>query len=366
MEGIKRDYYWDVLKGLGIIAVVLGHSGFWQYILILNMYHMALFFFVGGCLYNDKYTSNPTTYIMKKFKDLWLPLIKYTVIFIALHNLFIKLNIYSTIAGQTMIYPKEEYSLITMVDWIVRAIFTGAHNEEIIGATWFVFPMLIAMIGYCFVRNIVYRILTDKRWREIVIYIICWVLSIIGMMMAMKQLKFTWRLDIALLCMVIIGSGYLFFNYGNRDKINGIVAIVGIIILFYFNKKGLNISFAGGTIGEPVQLILVTCAGIYVNLYIAKIIVRLRKEKSTIIALLGRNSFHIMALHFLGMKVINIIDIIVNKKEIYMLAMFPYSNAQWWVLNMLGGLFIPIILIYSLKYLGRYFRKYEFIYSDIS
>lgn len=47
MEKEYRDKYWDIMKGLGIIAVVLGHSGCpYPFVVIgLNYYHMALFFF---------------------------------------------------------------------------------------------------------------------------------------------------------------------------------------------------------------------------------------------------------------------------------------------------------------------------------
>ncbi len=42
----KRNNYWDIVKGLGIILVVLGHSGCPNKfaIITLNYYHMALFF----------------------------------------------------------------------------------------------------------------------------------------------------------------------------------------------------------------------------------------------------------------------------------------------------------------------------------
>lgn len=347
MESIKRDKYWDVVKGLGIIAIVLGHSGF-RYGLILNMYHMALFFFVAGYLYNDRHTCNPKNYIIRKIKDLWVPLMKYTIIMIILHNVFIKLNIYSMMTNQHMIYPKEEYGLVSILECILKAVLTGNNSEELLGATWFVFPMLLTMITYCYIRNILGRVIDNKKIKELMVYITCWLGCILGMIFAMRGVKLTWRFDISLLCLAVVSCGYCYKIYGNREKLNIVVACASAVVLLYFNKRGLNISFAAGTIGRPIAFVLATFSGIYINLHFAKILYKF-ETVSRVVAYLGKNSFHIMALHFLGMKVSNIIDIIVHGKEIYNLSMFPYSNSDWWILNTVAGLFMPLLIVYGVQ-----------------
>src|SRR3989339_1325652 len=103
----KREIYWDIVKGLGIAAVVFGHSGFayWPVIILINYYHLPIFFFVSGFFYNDTYSTDPYAYIGRKLRTLWWPMIQYVVAFILLHNLFLKLNIYSSLTDQPMIYP---------------------------------------------------------------------------------------------------------------------------------------------------------------------------------------------------------------------------------------------------------------------
>lgn len=45
----KRDTTWDAVKGIGIILVVIGHSGCPAYIHdFIYMFHMGLFFFASG------------------------------------------------------------------------------------------------------------------------------------------------------------------------------------------------------------------------------------------------------------------------------------------------------------------------------
>lgn len=43
---------WDILKGLGIVAVVMGHDGILSR--EVNWYHLVLFIFVSGALFRPE------------------------------------------------------------------------------------------------------------------------------------------------------------------------------------------------------------------------------------------------------------------------------------------------------------------------
>lgn len=60
---------------------------------------------------------------------------------------------------------------------------------------------------------------------------------------------------------------------------------------------------------------------------------------------MGSLSFHIMALHFLSFKLVNLLFVVVNNCPLYMIARFPYANSSWWYLNLLAGLVFPPILV---------------------
>ncbi|MBB5336885.1 acyltransferase family protein [Pectinatus brassicae] len=81
-----RDKYWDIIKALGIIAVVLGHIGILGY--FVSLYHLVLFFFVAGYFYNEKYSTNLFNFFAKKLERLWWPTFKYTCFFTIFHNVF--------------------------------------------------------------------------------------------------------------------------------------------------------------------------------------------------------------------------------------------------------------------------------------
>lgn len=346
----KRDIYWDIVKGLGITIVVLGHSGctFTMITTIIYFYHMALFFFVSGFFYNDKYSTNPYIYTGKKLKGLWWPTIKYIIVFILLHNIFLNLNIYSTMINQPMIYPTTYYSKLEILTYCFNTLFQTNYPVEMAGAMWFILPLIVAMITFCIVRYSANIFNFKSTKKEIYSSIIVVILGTMGIMFTMKSWKFAWRVDVALFTMPIVYCGYLYKKFVDKIKLRWYFTIVAVIGLYYLYKHDLRISYAGGVIGDPIRFYLATFLGIYLHLYITKFLTRFTYV-TNFIACLGRNSFHIMALHFLSFKVVNLIDVIVNNKPTFYIAQYPYSNVTWWPLNLLSGLLIPVAVVYLYK-----------------
>ena len=44
---VKNREYWDILKGIGALCIVIGHSN-WNLGVYVYLFHLALFFFVSG------------------------------------------------------------------------------------------------------------------------------------------------------------------------------------------------------------------------------------------------------------------------------------------------------------------------------
>ena len=92
-----RDKRIDLLKGLGIFFMVAIHARcyglYWG-----SMFHMAIFFIASVFLFNgEKVNSvkNLLKYYFRKLKGLWLPYVAFSILFILLNNVFIKMNIYT-------------------------------------------------------------------------------------------------------------------------------------------------------------------------------------------------------------------------------------------------------------------------------
>lgn len=99
----ERSKYWDIVKGIGIISIVLGHSCFfavrWVY-----AYHMMLFFFVSGYLFSDKkYKDKPFEYLGKKIGDFLPKFVIYQSILVIFTNAFISMGIYGEVPKKVLV-----------------------------------------------------------------------------------------------------------------------------------------------------------------------------------------------------------------------------------------------------------------------
>ena len=71
----SRSTYWDVVKGIGITAVVWGHC-MTRFGAFVYLFHLALFFFATGFFYNEKkYGDSPFAYFGTRLNGCWLPFI---------------------------------------------------------------------------------------------------------------------------------------------------------------------------------------------------------------------------------------------------------------------------------------------------
>ena len=77
---VTRDLYFDILKGIGIISVVVGHafytgnyySDFSNYLYnFVYVYHLAIFFLVAGYFFKPEISLY--VFLKKKIKSLYLP-----------------------------------------------------------------------------------------------------------------------------------------------------------------------------------------------------------------------------------------------------------------------------------------------------
>lgn len=74
-----RSLYWDIVKGWGIIAIVLGHTGYFAGAFVY-LFHLALFFFITGYFYNEtKYGDTPFLYFGSRLAGAWPRYMFYTL-----------------------------------------------------------------------------------------------------------------------------------------------------------------------------------------------------------------------------------------------------------------------------------------------
>lgn len=137
-----------IAKAICIVLMVIGHSGcpdyLWKFI---YLFHMPFFFFISGYFYRaDKVLKDG--YIMSKVKSLWVPFVKWSIVFLLLHNVFFRIGILDT-----------SFSINDILKKLFLIPFMYG-NDELIGGYWFIKDLfystmvIILLCKFPFIRKL--------------------------------------------------------------------------------------------------------------------------------------------------------------------------------------------------------------------
>lgn len=91
----KRNSVVDIMKGIAIILVVIGHT-YVKYIYnFISLFHVAIFFIISGYCFNNAYLETRYSFLellKKRLLSLWLPYVAYNFIALLFQNFFLKIG----------------------------------------------------------------------------------------------------------------------------------------------------------------------------------------------------------------------------------------------------------------------------------
>lgn len=132
-----KDSAVNISKGIAIILMVIAHTGFSQFgDQWINMFHMPLFFFFAGYCFKHKYLADIRSFVSRRVRGLYIPFVKYGLIFLLLHNVFFLLNIYNeeVLFNDIALHP---YTLQEFIARGFRIITSMQREEQLLGGYWF-------------------------------------------------------------------------------------------------------------------------------------------------------------------------------------------------------------------------------------
>ena len=108
---LMRNPVFSVCKAIGIILMVIGHAEAPELVCnFLYTFHMPLFFIAAGYFFSEKNLADPWTFCKKRFKGLYLPFVKWSLVYLLLHNVFHYFGIlnetYGNWTGGVMAYSR--------------------------------------------------------------------------------------------------------------------------------------------------------------------------------------------------------------------------------------------------------------------
>ena len=309
----QRNTVMSLVKAFAIILMVMGHAegpGFiTQFIYI---FHMPVFFIAAGYFFSRRNVEEPWEFCRKRFRGLYVPMVKWSLLFLLIHNLLFTIGILNEQYGNWEGGVTHPYSLTVALQRVVHIIFSMAgYDEFLLGAFWFFRALLVSSIVFL----IMYRLLSKRSWWQGHIPTVA---IIIGLTLAFTFVKIYYGLTIVTVVQGGIREcwGVLFFGIGvafrhyepriSRSKwlIPAYFAI--LCVAAHFKCHGMNLK------PVPIDVLTLPITGTigFLMLHnIASLVDRLSGRVKQALVWTGDNTVAVYVWHISAFKVVSAIKI---------------------------------------------------------
>lgn len=353
-----RDVYWDVVKGSAMVLVLLGHTGM-AAMPYLYMFHVALFFFVAGALFKWEHAEEPFAYFGSRLRRLWWPGVKYGALFVLLHNVFCALGVYAAVppavdaVGIPHATPQVPY---TGREFLVHLVHVAlfSHWEELLGALWFLELMVVALAFLAGLAHLV----RGYRLRSLWLLFLSVPFYLLGCYFCLTDMQFPLHFQVALVLLLPLAAGCFWREVHARVPLplKWGAALGGLVALVYvYHATGTWVELSLNRVIGPKWFLLATFGGFAFWLGVCHLLVRVRPV-CWFLSLVGRESLHVMALHFLGFRLATWLLIVFAGLPWIDLAAFPVVGYPirdaTWFLYVVCGLLFPLACVMVCRRIG--------------
>lgn len=331
----KRDEYFDILRGIGIICVVLGHVLNQNYgnseteivRKFIYVFHLPLFFFISGYfIKKEEYVS----FLIKKIKTLYIPCITISLFSIILVPLWVRFGILKS-PSINMLFHK------------VIKIFFFKADGYFVGACWFFSLLFISVLLFELILQ------TDSY---IAVCIISSIEGILGIICINMNILDVQNFNIAFAMQPFILMGYIAKGKGCDPKKADfrIALLFASAILVLNTMTGFEVELSEGKVyGDGILFYPVAFMGIYLSCVCAKWINMFKFKK--MFAYIGRHSNIIMMFHFIAFKIVDIVLSLFLINGNIENTIFGFQKFRW--LYFIMGIALPLL-----------FDKYLYFFKD--
>lgn len=344
-----RDEKITIAKAIAIMLMVICHAGLphvgGQFV---TMFHMPLFFFVSGYCFKDKYLTDARKFSINKVKGLYVPFVKWSLLFLVLHNVFFHLNIYNDLFGFKGIV-QQLYGVKDVVKNVAKIVLAMNETEMLLGGYWFLKELFLGS----FLALGCFKFLKND-------YLGAAVLLLIAIAMS-------W-LDVEVPAVHIASRTFFagfFIVMGRAYKRLGVDADKWAVTLLAFVVVALGSVWCGTSMlgFSAIQVIPYSVCAILGTIMVLNLSHRLSLHQNVVkrmLMFIGDHTLEVLTWHFLTFKLVSLLIIWVHDLPIVQLACFPTINeysAFYWPLYSIVGIALPMILSFSWQYIKIYKTK---------
>lgn len=341
------------MKGTAIILMVMGHAEVPDLLSnFIYVFHMPLFFIAAGYFFGPKHLADPWNFCRRRFDGLYLPFLKWTVIFLILHNLWFEIGLLNEQYGNWQGGVTHPYSPETFFRRVMLAVTSmSGYDEFMTGAFWFFRGLLVASILFL----VLARLLQRRRETSLVrcaVIICCATLIFNACRFALGfkisvipngGLREIWGL-------FFFGLGVIYRAYepriGNRWWLT--LLCFGILCTgAMLHTCGMN---NNGKMQDLLTLPLTGCAGWIVTRHAATLIDVVGGRIRDLLLFIGNNTLYVFIFHIISFKLINPLKILWYDLEwgqmgCHMVIHHNNHDDLFWILYTIAGVGVPLLVL---------------------
>lgn len=353
-----RETKFSILKAIAIICVVLSHAGIsgWLFNFVF-IFHVPIFFICAGYFFNTKYLTDERTYIVHRFKGLYLPFVRWSLFFLLIHNVLFPLGILSETYGNagggvTHPYTWQQFSQHA---WSIVSNMSG-YDQFLCGAFWFFRALLLASIGFLLMFKLLNRSAQLRDYKHT-----AW--GVLFITLLLITWKTTTHLNLTgvaqggyreLMGMAFMTAGFLLKQYEVCDKLNWKTALTsGTILLlascFFPSSMVWNPNFTQ-FISLPLPAIVAFVMFTYISAWIDRHPGLIKRT----FAYIGEHTLYIFAFHLVAFKVVSALkvwfyDLPWEAVGGHPVVITPANNWIWVILYLAAGVILPLFWLKSYR-----------------
>lgn len=322
----RRSNIIDIAKCLGIVLMVIGHSCCPQWLHdFIYVFHMPLFFFLSGYCFNEKYVNDRITFIRHRIKGLYIPFVKYNLLFLCLHNLFYRLH-----------FIDAPISSISEFAYKAGGTLLMGQLEELVGPYWFLRYLFIAAIVFLFLFILL------RRHQRILMFIV-FSMPFVATVLSYYHVRH-FLTDVATLSIFFFACGYLAQRLSlNRQPVFRIVLTIAVVAIA---SQFLHSEIVLMHYQDCIAYCICALVGIYAVMAVSSYINDYSSRLQSIALYVGKHTMVILTWHVLLFKFINHFYITLwhlPSDQYYETAIQHADHAWLWVTYAIVGVVVPLL-----------------------
>lgn len=347
-----RNHVISICKGIAIILMVLGHTEGPNFLMhIVYLFHMPIFFITAGYFFSRKYLSDPWTFVVKRFKGLYVPMVKWSLFFLVIHNFMFQVGLLSEKYGNWengVTHPYDLHAFLQRAVSIVTSM--SGYDEFLAGAFWFFRALLISSILFM----VLYYVL-DRRFKRLrgngIVALIC--LAALGF----AALKIGNGLKVVNVVqggireawgVFFFGVGVLYRAYEQRIKEHPALALLYLGILCLATRLGWHGMTLSPWLQDVLTLPLTGIVGFLMVHYLARCINQHDNMLKRTLVHCGEMSIYIYVFHIISFKVVSALKIAWYSLDweqmgCHMVIHFKNKDDFFWILYTIAGVALPLL-----------------------